>query len=95
MSLDTQNNWESLNVLATCANANIKTKSWAGFLGPRSINACLNKIGRTLSLHIHFIKSIQNYIQVQWHLKKKKSSLRHNKTLITKQERAKLLTAED
>lgn len=27
--------------------------------------------------------------------KKKKSSLRHNKTLITKQERAKLLTAED
>lgn len=34
MSLDTQNNWESLNVLATCANANIKTKSWAGFLGP-------------------------------------------------------------
>lgn len=46
-SSDTQKNCESINALGyLCANANIK--AWTGFLGPKSINECLNKIGTTL-----------------------------------------------
>lgn len=75
MSLDTKKNWESLNVLATYAN--IKTKSWAGFLGPRSINACLNKIGRTFFTHTLYIEYSRLHTSTMAF--KKKNSIRHNK----------------